>query len=236
MRVEDEILSIADQMEQLLPRFKDYHTLGWLLSPQDQATFKRLVLESKNLIDDALGKLNDFSMRLMTLGSGGVTGGPKHATITEAAEVLRGAVNHHRRQLAAPKTGASMSTKPPYVDVSQIAALQGLKGGHWDFSRLVQLCVELNSAHQQDSYLTIAMLVRAITDHVPPIFVQPNFQGVANNYAGQKSFKKSMAHLDGSLRNIADSALHTQIRQRESVPGSTQVNFGADLAELVPVV
>jgi hypothetical protein len=81
--------------------------------------------------------------------------------------------------------------------------------------------------------MTIAMLVRAITDHIPPIFGEPNFQGVANNYAGQKSFKKSMANLDRSLRNIADGALHGQIRRRESIPGSAQVSFGADLDVLL---
>ena len=77
------------------------------------------------------------------------------------------------------------------------------------------------------------MLVRAITDHIPPIFGEPNFQGVANNYADQKSFKKSMANLDRSLRNIADGALHGQIRRRESIPGSAQVSFGADLDVLL---
>jgi hypothetical protein len=36
--------------------------------------------------------------------------------------------------------------------------------------------------------------------------------------------------------NIADSALHTQIRQRESIPGAAQVNFGADLDVLLAEV
>jgi hypothetical protein len=95
------------------------------------------------------------------------------------------------------------------------------------------MCVEINAAHETKSYISIAMLVRAIVDHVPPIFGQANFAGVANNYAGAKSFKNSAQHLDQSLRNIANGHLHIQIRQQESVPGPAQVNFGTDLDVLL---
>ncbi len=77
------------------------------------------------------------------------------------------------------------------------------------------------------------MLVRAIVDHVPPIFGQKSFKEVANNYQGSSSFKKSMLHLDQSLRNVADAHLHTHIRQRESLPSQTQVYFAQDLDVLL---
>ena len=80
------------------------------------------------------------------------------------------------------------------------------------------------------------MLVRAITDHVPPIFEFKSFLELANNYGGAASFKKSMKHLDQSLRNIADACLHTQIRQTESIPTAIQVNFSADLDVLISEV
>ena len=73
------------------------------------------------------------------------------------------------------------------------------------------------------------MILRAIIDHVPPIFGVNTFQEVGNNYKGTKSFKKGMDRLNNSLRNIADSHLHIQIRNKEDLPTFNQVNFVADL-------
>ncbi len=104
-------------------------------------------------------------------------------------------------------------------------------------TRLVRLCEELNVAHAHDCHLAVAMLVRAIVDHVPRIFGAEKFDGVASNYGGGgTSFTKSMKHLNGSMRNIADSALHTHIRKSESVPNETQVDFRGDLDVLLAEV
>lgn len=77
---------------------------------------------------------------------------------------------------------------------------------------------ELNLAHEHDAYFTTAMLVRAITDHVPPIFGVGSFAEVANNHSGGRSFGDQMKHLDNSLRKVADGLLHQQIRKAESLP------------------
>lgn len=42
-----------------------------------------------------------------------------------------------------------------------------------------------------------------------------------------------MIHLDKSLRKIADSFLHTQIRKKETIPNATQVDFRRDLDVLL---
>ena len=56
------------------------------------------------------------------------------------------------------------------------------------------------------------------------------FNKVANNYSeGSKSFKKSMIHLNDSMRNIADSYLHQSIRKKENAPNDTQVNYSQDV-------
>ena len=65
--------------------------------------------------------------------------------------------------------------------------------------------------------------------HIPPIFNVSSFAEVVNNYGGTKSFKDSMNLLQKSLRNVADSHLHVQIRAREILPNFTQANFKADL-------
>ena len=72
------------------------------------------------------------------------------------------------------------------------------------------------------------------------LFGKQNFTEVANNYSGGKSFRESMQHLNNSSRKIADSFLHSHIRQKEVLPNKTQVNFKNDmdvlLAEVVRIL
>ena len=239
MSAEDELNSIAEAIEALLPRFIDSDKESFLRS-EDQAEFKRLAVEAKALLDVALGLANDFSMNLyraINAGSGGFFGGPSYALVEEAAQLLRGAVNHMRRRPLADRSSLRLSAlASPYVDPSRLAEIRGANIAKWDLRRLAQLCGELNIAHENDCPMTIAMLVRAIVDHVPPIFSARTFSEVANNYAGTRSFKGSMQKLHESLRHIADAHLHTQIRSRESIPTATQVNFSQELDVLLQEV
>ena len=80
------------------------------------------------------------------------------------------------------------------------------------------------------------MIGRTILNHIPPIFNFKNFDEVVSNYGGlkdNKSFKKNMAHLNDSLKHIADSYLHLQIRKQEILPNETQINFKQDLDVLL---
>lgn len=121
----------------------------------------------------------------------------------------------------------------PYVAESRIEELSESSSQNFDTSKLIKLLRELNFAHATESYLTIGMLLRSILDHVPPIFSVRNFSEVASNYKGTKSFKASMQHINDSLRNLADSYLHVQIRKKESLPNFIQVDFRADLDALL---
>lgn len=119
-----------------------------------------------------------------------------------------------------------------YVNPDRIADLKSLKNTSFDISKLILFCEELNIAFQYKLYLSTAMLVRAITDHVPPIFIKSTFTEVANNF-GSRSFKDSMKNLDNSSRKISDSHLHTHIRKKEVLPNSNQVDFTNDLDVLL---
>lgn len=127
-----------------------------------------------------------------------------------------------------------------FVDPTRLEEIRSLSSSTYDLTKLVRFCDELNICYADDCFLATAMLVRAILDHVPPIFSVKNFSEVANNYAGAKSFKESMQHLEKSSRKIADSHLHLQIRAKEVLPNRTQVNFSSDLdvllAEIVRVL
>ncbi len=118
-----------------------------------------------------------------------------------------------------------------YIDKSRVKSLKK-KNGKFDFSRLLQMLKELNHAFSVENYISVILLIRAILDHVPPIFGLNTFSEVANSYGG-KSFKDSMLNLENSSRKIADSYLHTKIRRKESLPSKTQVNFSNDLDVLL---
>lgn len=115
-----------------------------------------------------------------------------------------------------------------YVHKERIKELANLKNENFSFIKLIQLCKEINLAFSNKSYLSVAMLLRAILDHIPPLFNQNNFSQVANNY-GTGSFKESMLNLNNSSKKISDYYLHTQIRKKEVLPNSNQVDFSNDL-------
>jgi hypothetical protein len=127
---------------------------------------------------------------------------------------------------ALPKNGSHI-----YAHQERIDALKHLK--NHDPLKLLRLCEEINDSFQSGGYLSTILLLRALLDHVPPVFGMKSFSEVANNYAGTKSFKELMQRLDSSSRKIADAHLHTQIRNKESLPNSTQVDFSNDLDVLL---
>lgn len=115
-----------------------------------------------------------------------------------------------------------------YVDQNRIREIRSINCKDYDLSKLIQLCIELNISYKNGCLYSIPLLMRTVIDHIPPIFEKKYFNEVANNY-GTKSFKKSMLHLENSLRNIADSYLHTHIRGSESQPNIIQIDFKNDL-------
>lgn len=127
-----------------------------------------------------------------------------------------------------------------FVDQNRIEELRKIQSGNYDLSRLIRLCEELNNSLSTGALYAIAMLTRSLIDHVPPIFGQASFSGVANNYGGTSSFRQSMTHLDETSRKIADMSLHTQIRSSETLLTPTQVNFSQELdvllAEIVRIL
>jgi hypothetical protein len=209
------------------------YSAGDYLGADDAAEYQRLAVEAKALLDSELGSLNDFSSGLLLAANGviGPLGTPKNSVV-RMKKIVEGAINHIRRRpgLAESQIPANVAT---FVSSSRLAELRTLPNLKWDYSRLIRLCEELNVAHANGCLMASAMLVRGITDHVPPIFGSKKFSEVANNYAGAQSFRGSMKHLDGSLRNIADAHLHVHIRKAEVLPTQAQLSFQADLDVLL---
>lgn len=120
-----------------------------------------------------------------------------------------------------------------YVDPKRILELEEIKSEKFDLIKLIQFCENLNKSYKAGSLFPIPLIVRAIIDHIPPIFNKANFKEVSNNYKGEKSFKESMSNLNNSLRKVADAHLHVQIRKKEVLPNFTQVDFKTDLDVLL---
>jgi len=137
------------------------------------------------------------------------------------------------RVLSVDEAGTAPSLSAEFVDSDRIEELRGIIFPQFDLTKLVRLCEELNSCYANGCYFAVAMLTRAVLDHVPPVFRFEKFSEVANSYSGTRSFKQSMKHLDSSLRNIADAHLHVRIRDAETLPTKTQVNFSNDLDVLL---
>lgn len=205
------------------------------LSGPDRAKFKRLVLEAKALIESAV-RMNDFGVPLLgmaNLHGYGAFDPPLPDQLHEAIALVEGGLNLVRRATAGVHAPESGERKDFYVDPQRIFQLQSIKVDDWDLKRLVQLLNELNIAHRHEMHMATAMLVRAITDHIAPILKCKNFSEVANQYAAPRSFSDQMKQLDTSLRKVADSFLHQQIRRSEVLPFGPQVDFRAALDVLL---
>lgn len=122
-----------------------------------------------------------------------------------------------------------------YVSATRIKELKAIKSERVDLTKLIRLCEELNIAHANGLNLAMAMLLRAILDHVPPVFSKASFKEVASGCGG-KSFKDTMKHLQDGARKIADSHLHIQVRRTEVLPTYLQVNFSPYLDVLLAEV
>jgi hypothetical protein len=116
---------------------------------------------------------------------------------------------------------------------SRLDELRALKSSQFNFRKLIRLCEELNIVSREECHFATAALTRALIDHVPPLFGKKNFGEVANNYAGTKSFREAMEHLDSAAKKLADGHLHTQIRKSETLPTAQQVNFASGLDVLL---
>lgn len=129
-----------------------------------------------------------------------------------------------------------VSALVPFIDPNRISEIETNKNPRFDNRRLVLMCRELSECAQRGNAHATIMLLRAILDHVPPVFGQKTFTGVVNNYPGSRSFKEAVGNLDQFCRKIADLYLHGPIRKHDTLPTMTQVHFGPPLDLLLAEV
>jgi len=156
--------------------------------------------------------------------------------LQEAIALVEGELNQVRRKRNRPPLIGSTQQSPD-VALIRIDELQALQGAACDPRRLIRMLQELNLAQANGMNIATAMLLRAITDHVPPMFGKQGFAQVASQHtAGPgdgRSFKGAIAPLAESMKHIADGLLQVQIRPTETVPSSTQVDYRQSLDVLL---
>ncbi|WP_331722427.1 hypothetical protein [Streptomyces anulatus] len=109
---------------------------------------------------------------------------------------------------------APVSAVNPYVDEELIADLEA-KATNFRTDKLLALVRELNANYADQHPYACQMLLRAILDHIPPVFGQERFQHVVAQGPWGKTEKTYMKQLT-EFRASADDALHRQIGTRTS--------------------
>jgi hypothetical protein len=79
-------------------------------------------------------------------------------------KVQKSALEEGRREIRLQTTARA------FIDPSQIEELKQLRSDKFDFSKMIRLCEELNASFATESYFAVAMLGRALVDHVAPDF------------------------------------------------------------------
>jgi hypothetical protein len=119
-----------------------------------------------------------------------------------------------------------------FVEQSVIEQLRQSASKKHDFSKLVRFCEELNSSFASGNYLASTLLIRALLNHVPPIFGHTTFLQVVSQ-AG-RSVKELLKPLEEISRDVADMHTHSLVRHKESLPTKSQVEpFKANLEVLL---
>jgi hypothetical protein len=112
--VADELSAYVNDLESLLPRFKDSSSLGLFLASEDEARFLQLITELKDIFDESFGKGNDYTANLIhrvNAGSGGYLGGPSYLCVQEVIALVKASIKKVERvksaayeQIAASQT------------------------------------------------------------------------------------------------------------------------------------
>lgn len=109
-----------------------------------------------------------------------------------------------------------------FVSAALVARLESISCGSFHTVKLAGYCRELNSSYYHGNVVACLLLIRAIMNHIPPVFGHSTFEQVAANVP--RSQKETFTHLQSGVRKLADMYTHTPIRRREAYPTRTQVD------------
>ncbi len=147
---------------------------------------------------------------------------PQH--ITDAYDLradLIPVIDVVRQKATDPSWGNQAPTSKEFVDSALVARVASLGAQSFNLAKLIRFTVELNENYSCGNYLSCALLIRAIINHVPPLFGQRTFTQVVAS-AG-KSVKAILRQLEEGARDIGDLHTHEIVDGYSSPPTKNQI-------------
>ncbi|MEV6999300.1 hypothetical protein AB0N62_16645 [Streptomyces sp. NPDC093982] len=123
-----------------------------------------------------------------------------------AAEIAPAPVEEAEPQSSPPGRG-------PYIDPALLDDLEkAAQTSSWKLHKLIALCRELNENYAAGNPYSSAAMIRAILDHIPPVFGHQDFKQVAaqHPFAMQRTDKAHAQRL-AAFKDIAHDGLHRPI-------------------------
>jgi hypothetical protein len=120
-----------------------------------------------------------------------------------------------------PDYVTNASKNAAFLNYTVLNDLKKLENQHFDTSKLCKMCEELNDAYARGNYISSALLLRAIINHIPPTFGFKTFSQVVAHSG--RSIKAILSRLEDDARPIADLHTHILIRQKEQLPTKNQL-------------
>lgn len=147
-----------------------------------------------------------------------------HNYIVEAHDLrseLYVVIDALREASADPQYGENVASNSAFLNADLFLALKALPAAKFDASKLVKICDELNDTYARGNYIAAVLLIRAVMNHVPPIFKAASFKEMVSQ--SNRSVKAIFAQLEDEARPIADLHTHMHIRTIEHVPTKNQI-------------
>lgn len=133
--------------------------------------------------------------------------------IIESSEVLGEDVEPKAASVSSP----DVAQIEPYLSDEVVKnLLNSAKKREYDTTKLEAIMSELNDAFERNKAQSSHALIRALLDHIAPLFGYDTFAHVANNYSWPESDKKRIRELNTLFRFDADDSLHTPISKRNT--------------------
>lgn len=201
-----------------------------LIKYVEQCNRLRLISESSH--PDVVGWLGEVAAILKTLDEGdyqefmrlrksinpGVLPKTRRDAVHELYGFLIQKVAEYKRYDFKEKV-----TESPTSYVSQ-EIIEGLikKRDGFNYKKLIKMLNEINSNHIASHAYATSMLIRAVLDHIPPIFGYSSFDAVVSNYGWGKTDRAYMKSLL-DFKNEGDDALHRQISGQDDLLDMTSL-------------
>ena len=109
-----------------------------------------------------------------------------------------------------------------FISLTAIEELEDVQTTTHDTRKLIRFCEEINSSYNHENLLAVMLLLRALINHVPPIFGFHKFKEVVAQ--SSRSLKEIFKPLEEIARDIADHHSHATIRHNEPLPSRSQVD------------